>query len=470
MIFGGVFAIAGLGVLAFALPDAISRGDGEAQLAAGIVGLLFTGIGVGGAWLALRVRAAAERRASLREQHPDAPWLWKPEWASGRIKDDGKAGAAFFVVFALLWNLIAWPLVPMMVNQLAKGDRLVMVAALFPLIGIGLAVKATRALMRQRKFGTSTLVLQTLPGVVGGHLRGVVQTRTNLATPLCQASLVCVRRITTGSGEHRSTQESILFQEKLDIDGSQIRPGPIGSEIPLQFRIPFDCVSSNDEDPKGQVVWRVSLSAEVSGLDFAGRFEVPVFETEESSREIANAVDRNDLPEISLTAESETALPGSKVRVRRLPGDGVELYFGPSRNPGVAFGVTAFLGIWTGVVAVLLSVGAPLLFQVVFSAFDVLIMSFALWLWLGSSRVRATPGALEVRRAVLGIGRTRFAAADTIEKVSVGNDMQVGNELFYDLQAHPRRGRPFKLGGAMREKRTAEALAATLSKALRLRD
>jgi hypothetical protein len=57
-----------------------------------------------------------------------------------------------------------------------KGNKLAVLGLLFPAVGAGLLVWAVRATLRWRKFGSSTFEMTTLPGVIGGPLRGTIHT------------------------------------------------------------------------------------------------------------------------------------------------------------------------------------------------------------------------------------------------------------------------------------------------------
>lgn len=53
--------------------------------------------------------------------------------------------------------------------------------------------------------------------------------------------------------------------------------------MPIDFHIPFDNQSSDDSDQYNKIIWRVGASAEVAGVDYETKFEVPVFKTADSS-------------------------------------------------------------------------------------------------------------------------------------------------------------------------------------------
>jgi hypothetical protein len=466
--FGAIFALAGAACVAAMLGGHAEGGSGEPWVGA-VVGGVF--VLAGGGIVALGIYAGREssRQALLVEQHPDAPWMWKPEWAAGRIEGAGRAGVVAMWIFAAIWNGISWPIAPKLVEEFERGEQMALLFGLFPVLGVVLVGLAIRTTLQQRRFGTPMLLLETIPGVVGGYLRGAVQTRAPLqGARRIDLTLTCVRRRTTGSGKNRSTSESILFQEKGDVAPSTIRPGPWGSEIRVDFRIPFDSSPTDLARPDDTTEWRVEIAIDLPGVDFQARFDVPVFRTEQSSEAIVSASDA--IPQISLSGlDDRAALPGSKVQAKALAQGGVELYFPAARNPGAALGLTVMCALWMSFVAGMLHFGTPILFPIVFGGFGLLILAGVLQMWAGTTRVRASARGLEVKRALLGIGRLRLRPANEIEALSAEIGMTVGRTPFYRLQARVRGGRFVTCGSGLQDKREAEAYAQLLAKSLGLK-
>lgn len=462
VLFGTVFLLAGLWVLGVATPRAFREGDSEGRLAGLVVGLVFTVAGSGIVALGTRVRRLARERDACRRRHPEAPWMWNPEWARRQITGSGRATTLLAWTFAFFWNAISWPLLPKMLSEARRETWGAAFALLFPAVGLALLVWALRETLRARRYGRLVFEPTTLPGVIGGSLKGVVHLSRNLVPEKgFDLQLDCVER--TRSGRNDST-ERILWQEKGHVEAPRVLRGPRGSDVPVCFRIPWG-EAPTSEDGRREILWRLSVSAEVPGVDLRSHFVVPVFVTPESDEAIAGPeVPPREL-EVALTG-GEGSLPGSKVRVRALADGGVELRFGAARNPGPAAGLTAFAGVWTAIVAGLPRLGAPLLFPVVFGLVDLLLLGAVLQLWTGTSRVRVSGGAFAVTRRVLGLGWTRRIPADRIERIETPVGMQTGQRVFYALRARTRDGRRLGCAGGIPDKREAEALAALLEGAL----
>src|SRR5204863_1578455 len=82
----------------------------------------------------------------------------------------------------------------------------------------------------------------------------------------------------------------------------------------------------------------------------------------------------------------------------RLPQGGEAWTFRRGQHKRVAVGIGAFAALWGTISAVLFFVDAPLLLPIVFSAFEALLIWWALSLWLTEYRVTLDRGLLTLYR------------------------------------------------------------------------
>src|SRR5882672_1785310 len=187
----GVF----LGVLAARAARAAAPDLGQAAFLA-IGSLVFVGVGFVPFFL---IRAGWSRwRAAqrLKEEHPDAPWMWRDDWARGEVLSAAGARVGALWFFVILWNLISAPLVVLLPAEVMKGNRPAAFGFLFPLIGAGLLVHASVQTLRRRKFGDSTLALAANPAAPGGRLLGTIRTHAALQPEDgFHLTLTCVNRV-----------------------------------------------------------------------------------------------------------------------------------------------------------------------------------------------------------------------------------------------------------------------------------
>jgi hypothetical protein len=458
------FAAAGLFAAFQATRSAMSGDWGQTGLLAAFA-LTFGGVGFGGLAAAIAGRRRLAETTALKDRNPAAPWLWRPDWVAGRVDDSSRATMWLAWIFAALWNLISVPSAVLALRTSAwKEKPAVLLVLLFPAIGIGILVWAIRATLRYRRFGVSLLELGTRPGLVGHSLAGTVRATTTLRpADGFQVALRCIRRATTGSSRNRSTTESILWEEDRRVPGQVVRDAAgMGTTIPIAFAIPPDALACDDSDSDDRILWRLEVSAGVPGIDYAVTFEVPVFRTE--------------LSEQPPTASEAAMAAPVEVGSYRQPADsrievttsrrGTEIYFPAARNPGAASGITFFLALWSGVVWALIHFHAPLLFPIVFGAFDVLLLVGVLELWLRVSRVVAGNGSLTVTSGYIAAGGERTLPASAIQDVITRIGMQSGTRPYYDIVVNTKDGKKIIAGRALRDKREAEWLAAIITQAV----
>jgi hypothetical protein len=451
------FAAAGVGTAVAAVRAASLRDWGQAGFLS-VFALTFGGVGIGGMVTVLRGRRSAEAALAREAQYPEAPWLWREDWAARRITDASAAEMGFAWAFAILWNLIGVPGAVLAVRAaLREGNRAALVALLFPAVGAGLLVWAVRVTIRRRRYGTSVLELDTLPAVVGHALEGTLHTPAGLRPPEgLRVALSCIRRVTSGSGRNRSTSERILWQEEQ-------RTGASATGVPVAFVIPADAAPSGPVRGEDRTLWRLEVSAEVPGVDYAATFEVPVFRTADS------ALPRTETEQ---AVAARAAVPadyrqpvGSRILVSRTR-RGTEIYFPPARNPGMAASLTVFTLIWAGAIWATIAFDAPLIFPIIFGGFGALLVFLVMDQWVGVARVTADRDGVTIAKGWLVARRERTLRAAEVADVTTKIGSQAGRTAYYDVTIVTTAGKRVTAGGGIPDKREAEWLAAAVQAAL----
>jgi hypothetical protein len=427
-----------------------------------VFGLVFGGVGFGLLAALFHGRKKQQELERLQGEHPSEPWLWRPDWAAGRIEGSSRAKMFLAWGFALFWNLISYAVAPVAIVEgyLKEDAAITLLVLIFPLVGAGLLVWAIRATIRHRKFGVSVFRMASVPGVIGRKLEGVILTNTIVRPDdAFHVTLASVNRITTGSGKSQSTRENIVWQEEREL--KRVHQVGRATAIPVAFRLPQDVRQSDTTEPGDQIIWRLEARAEVPGVDYHASFDVPVFRTPES-----------DIP---LPPEEGEAFSGALEDYRQPPDSRIvvtehmrrtEIYFARARNPGVAAGLTLFFIIWTGITVALPRLGAPFIFPIVFGLFAALLFFAVFQLWLGSTRVVLTPD--EARVSYGPLGRTRRVQADDIDDVTLKIGMQAGKRPYYDIQIVKSNGKRLYSGRSIKDKQEAEWLVEQMKEALEL--
>lgn len=429
--------------------------NGLAAFAA-LSGIIFGAVGIG---LILTIRHDFRLKTAtdkLRDTHPDAPWLWRSDWAAGHIFSEGGANALATWLFATFWNAIAWPIyyfIYFYPNQ-SSGVLSVfeIVSVIFPFLGIvliGLAVRATLQWLTSRG---SYFEMPEVPGQIGGTLDGTIRLMPpSRADREFKLVLLCVFRKVDRSGTSTSTSEQLLFRDEQTTRGSTF------SGIDVHFTIPPEAASTDLTDPDAIVIWRLDATAPFSTRRFEAQFEVPVFKVAQQP-ERPRAGDRTHEP-APADLQSSDPPPNLPVRMRLLPTGATEFYFPPGRAPAAAIGATLFAAGWSAMFLMIIRIDAPIVFDAVWAACDAFLFFWAAALWLGDTRVTLDGSSISIAHGVPGLALSRRTiSASEVHAVAATPGTRAGTTIYYRLLTYGD-NRHLNFGDGLSEKRSAEWLA-----------
>ena len=398
---------------------------------------------------------AAAANAALKSQYPDKPWLWRKEWSEGVIVSHGGTQSVVFAFFALFWNAIAIPIAYLAFQKPdVRGEPVMYFVLIFPIVGVILLISAAYQLLRARKYGQSRLMLAHIPISLGTACRGEIATHVKERPENGFAvKLQCLRRYVTGSGKNRSTHETELWRDEQQVSGAAAMPTMDGFRVPFSIDVARDNPSTNDSDPSDQIVWRLNVAAETPGIDYAAQFELPVFETAESNQhEIRRFVP--SATEVSAWTPS----PESGISV-----EGNEIHIRTRARAKDTMTTLIFCILWFGAVALMLKLGAPIVFPLAFGVFGLLVVYAVIDSLLGHSTIRADRSGIVWQRAWIGTGRTRTIGEEHIKSV-VANPTSSSSS--YEVDVIGLGGQKTQIAANIRERRDAEMLAARIQRAV----
>jgi len=377
--------------------------------------------------------------------------------------------------FAILWNLIAAPATLLgAAPAIRKGPGVAWVALVFPIAGAALLLWAVQLTLRFRRFGTSLFDMAGETAIIGGPLRGTITANNLPQDTTVKLTLACINRVVTGSGDHRSVSERIVWQDEQTVPPHALVPGPQGPVVPVAFALPDGAPPSRDIDPRDRILWRLHATAVLPGVDYGGQFEVPVVGG-------GTGVDRRTGPGAAAVAHAPLSIPvpaeaparpeTSCVVVEPLAEGGRSFTIPAGRAPGMAFGLGAFAAMFGAVPVGILSfmtakasifTVVPLFMAVVFAGFALLLAFLALVVGFLSTRVTAAPGGLVIACRLLGLSWTRTLASADIRELRLKVGMQAGMTPYYDLIVERASGGRATIGAMLRDRREAEWLAGAI--------
>jgi len=387
----------------------------------GIFLVVFGGVGLGGILFLIWAWKEEKLENKLKQRYPSEPWKWRRDWEHGRLKCSSKGKMIAMWAFAIFWNGIS-SFVPFVAWQGFKaGEYWVLVALLFPIIGMILLWMAVKRTINFSKNGTSSLILNTHPGVTGGQFSAtfISPSPVHLKNSIV-ATLECTR--TESSGD--DTYERTLWETKRDMSKDSV--GNLNfSGATFNFTIPYDCAETNEEQ---KISWKLYIKAEAEGPDIDAEFEVPVFRTDKSNPKVSESFSDE-------SAELYTSHVGqahdSKLMIDYLAEGEVEILI-PSlftRNPGAIYALGIFILIMGGLSIPLLLSGFSMIFPIIFFLINLGLAGLLLSFVFSKKTINASKNGVAVKSSGL-LSRPFIVPAEQIEAVSysVSGSSTNGNE------------------------------------------
>lgn len=457
----GIFTI-GMGIKMFITGEG-DKGQGTfligfGSIFAGVASLILVAVLFGA--------KSQKKRDAIKEQHPNEPWLWREDWATGRIRSSEKAGVVFIWFFAIFWNAVSMPSAFFGVREaIKKEDWAILFVLLFPLVGVGLLYWAIHATLRHLRYGVSTFEPAAMPGVIGGQLQGQVFGKIRLGPGhRMKVQLTNFHRYTSGSGKNRSTHYKVLWQEEKELGMEHLSLGMHGgSVIPIDFYVPRDCQETTVYGGEDGYLWRLVVSASVPGVDYGATFDIPVFVTAESDAPQARQLaERAEQQALELGPPSEIS-----VRISPTPAGGTEYYWAPARRPLAAFIMTLVTAGFGVGLYFAITKGAPILVDIIVGLFGVIMGLLTLSMWTSSSRLILEHGRARVLNKFAGFGGWKEFAAPDIADVQPVVGSSSNDKAYYYIALKLSTGKSVRLGNGMEGQREAQWLAAQIKDQLK---
>ena len=454
LVFAMPFAAFGLFAFSAAIRQMITGAGDKPVWLALLFGVVFCGVGFGLMLAVLYENRLYQRNQRRQAEHPSEPWLWREDWAQGRVLSRTRGNMIAGWVFAILWNLVSAPVAYVVPQQAAKTPA-IYIALLFPIVGVCLLIRAIRQTLEYHEFGKTYFEMASVPGVIGRDIKGVIEARfPHTPDHGIHLRLSCLHRVTTGSGDSQSTNENIVWRDEADLSSGQLCPGPAGTTIPVTFRIPWDAQATEKRSPRDEIVWLLEALADVPGVDYHDIFEVPVFRTQQTPAQ--------QDPEPEVFAAHPATRPDVLTVDVRATANGTEFFFPAARNQGFAAMTNGFFLVFALGTFFLSRVHIPIIFALGCAFFSLILLYITIQMWLGTTRVVIGSGLLSLQDGLLGGGKVQQFSCAEIESITTKITAQQGGATgtpYYDIQM-ALRDRPMKitLGRTLRNKHEADWL------------
>jgi len=458
IVFGGF----GLCFAAFGVYAMVQSYPKQGRVAV-IGGSVFISFGLGLAALVVFACISHLRDVRRAAADPSSPWLWSGAWKGPEIADHPFGGAVGVWIIALIWNGLVgaacWGILSS-TQTLQPGEAILLV---FVAIGLYLLVIAVRATLRDVRYGRTKLHLTTLPGEIGGHLAGILQTERPIqAIGPARLRLIC-QRVTS---DNRHSFTSTVWETTLEIQNLQTTAS--GTEIPFDFEIPAELPATRQSSSTRDAIhWKLGTTVAAEGVNYASNFEVPIFDVRGIQSQSASDFSFPP-PETNIASTLKTVEPPVHpgIVLSRLADGGCTIHFAAARNwlatiiwtiigAGLSYGLVCALrmhGDWVLIIWLMI-------FAI---PFDFAALSG----WLSSSTVIARRSGLHVDSGWPLIRSHKDIAAESITDITDEVSTQAGNTKYYRLAAKTSGGQDVSLAGGIRDLAVARWVAAELLRSL----
>ncbi len=426
---------------------------------------VFGGVGLGllvFAWL-----AAADKDASLPE-YKDSPWLANDKWQTPTIYSSSKNAMWGAWAFAAFWNLISAPLPFLLYEEVTRKENYIaLVGLLSPLIGIGMLVWAVRRTLEWRRFGPAPVTLDPFPGSIGGHVGGTIDLNMPFdPAARFQLTLNNLHSYVSGSGKNRSRKEEAEWQDKLI---AFAEPGPRGTRLLFRFDVPEGLDASDTEHDDSYHIWRLDLSATLSGTDIDRSYDIPVYPTATHSRHLADRAVQKARSEQDRLDEQTV---GEILSIRNTS-TGKQLVYPMGRHIGPSLGGVIVGGIFAAAGWWLMVEEGQSIFGGIFGVVGLLVGIFCLYLMLNSLNVSRQAAEIISVRRLLGIPiRRRTMRQDSFVRFRKKSTMksQSGGKhtVYYSIYGLDSQDNEIVLGEGFRGENEARAAMRLITQELGL--
>lgn len=255
---------------------------------------------------------------------------------STQINSNEKSGYWVFIIFGTIFCLFSGPIFLVIPEEISKGNYGVLLALLFPIVGLGVIFGGWKMRQKFLFFGPTPLTPSPLIGQVGGQIGGRIELAQPWAKRDLKITLSCINTYKSGSGKNSTTHRKILWQEH---DKPLDRPSGTGSKLEFCFDVPSGEKTSETHNGRGKVHWEVSVEGTVSNEEFKRSWKIPV-EIGTQSSNIVIPSSHKEATHVAKRKEAEASIE-QQIQTTKTT-DGLDITSEQGRNKSMSWFLVLF--------------------------------------------------------------------------------------------------------------------------------
>jgi hypothetical protein len=437
----------------------------EMQAFYAVFALTFPAVGAGVMLAGIASMRSQKARKQLAAAHPDAPWLWRPEWSAGPIPENSRLARLGLAAYTAWVTCIVVPLVAgTWLGGAFQREPISWVLLIFVALWCIPASISWKHFRQRMAIGAARLEMRRIPAVPGGTLSGeILLEKFSPQWMSGSVEILCERKTTVQSGSESSTATATLWAHQQPLAIDQMSREITGCRIPVQFVLPGDappCSLAESEEPGSEISWSLKLKVPAAGVNPS--FSIPVFHDGTAPAMAAAAA-----APLSIQSDAAAHLPAMLERYgviidldeRGLPR---QLDCPPARNRGLLIFLLVFVLVWTGAAVFLINSNAPLIFKAVWPVSAVAIWWILIWQALHRLSVTFEADHLRVINQLGPFRWQRGYDRSQILGFSFDSNMTNNNQAFYRVRLESVIGKKQTVADGLADPATAEALCIRL--------
>ena len=246
----------------------------EESLMFGSGGGIFATFGVAILLFGLSMFYREYKRDALKAEYPDESWRWFPEWHTGVVKAQRKKTMIFFIFGLVIWFQFVLILFIAARDDLRSVSLISIVCYGAITLWVFFLFMFARSVIRQIKYGTSTVKLDPAPGIIGGKLIAEIQAPAYLRPQTdIYIRLQCSILKEVGTvGDRRSKSETLWEADQ------HVSPRDGNFKKSALIPIEFDLADNLPEANGTTTTWSLEAFCKTEGMDWQETFWIPVFQ------------------------------------------------------------------------------------------------------------------------------------------------------------------------------------------------
>lgn len=226
-----------------------------------------------GLLLASYTWTGVRRRRLARRLGPEQPWRYDHPWNYTAARDETalRAFGMLRAVAGMALFLVPFHALTATIDDRATRLWFTAILVIFDIALVAGLGKALHLLSQRLKYGTPEFVFDTFPFATGGRVAGTLRGHARLADCELDVSVECIREFY----EVRSGRSSQIVHERVHGQRMTVRTDAVG-DARIVLELPAD-VPATDLLGTTPHYWELHVRAALPGLDYAGRFLLPVY-------------------------------------------------------------------------------------------------------------------------------------------------------------------------------------------------